>query len=133
MRPRQCINLAALQQRGWIELSDIHLTDEMLSLAKLLGHIVHQESRSPISMLKPTLAEAAVSATASQTYSTGEFPLHTDLAHWPTPAQFVVMGNLHVASQTPTLLLDTRTDVVFQQFRSLAKRAIWGSVSIMLI
>lgn len=125
MQCRRSINTATLNARGWIEISDIHSPDEMLSLAAQLGDIVHQESRPPISTLKPTPTEAAASATASQTYGTGEFPLHTDLAHWPTPARFIVMGNLSVESQTPTLLLDTRGDIALRDLRSLAKRAIW--------
>jgi len=125
MHPRPSTILAALQEHGWIEMSDIHLPGDMLSLAKHFGQVVNQESRPPISMLKPILTEAAASATASKTYGTGEFPFHTDLAHWPTPARFVVMGNFDVVSRTPTLLLDTRTDDVFRALRPLAKRAIW--------
>ena len=125
MQPRQSTILTALQEHGWIELHNIHLPSQMLSLAERLGHVVHQDSRPLISTLTPTPAQAAASATASQTYGTGEFPFHTDLANWPSPARFLVMGNFDVAAQTPTLLLDTKTDDLFSELRPLLKRAIW--------
>lgn len=121
----QSVDVAALQERGWTQIPDIYLPDELLSLAMVLGHVVHQDSRAPISKLRPIPTEKAGLATASRIHGTGEFPFHTDLAHWPTPARFVVMGNTDVISNTPTLLLDTRTDKTFQEFRPLAKRAIW--------
>lgn len=125
MHSHQSIDLAALQERGWLEIPHIYRPDQLLSLATGLGPIVHQDSRPPISKLIPIPAETAGLATASRTYGTGEFPFHTDLAHWPTPARFLVMGNTGVASHTPTLLLDTRTDATFQQLRPLARRAVW--------
>lgn len=126
MHHRRSTSFAVLQERGWLEVEEIHSPEQLLNLAEQLGQVVHQESRPVISALKPIPAEAAASATASHRYGTGEFPLHTDLAHWPTPARYLVMANLNVVSQTPTLLLDTKADRALEELRPLAKRAIWS-------
>ena len=128
MHLRHSTILSALHEHGWIEVADMHRLGDILSLAERLGHIVHQESRPLTSTLRPIPAAAAAKNTASKSYGTGEFPFHTDVAHWPTPARFIVMGNLDIASQTPTLLLDTRTDDVFKEIRPLARRATWNVV-----
>jgi len=75
--------------------SESDLSDAMLQVARALAPL-----KSPrIDRLVPRSQDAARRNSLSATFGLGAFPLHSDLAHWTTPARFVVLG---AASASPS-------------------------------
>ena len=109
------INSSELQTHGWTSFvfqgcTDEDYKSELLSIANHLGVVVPSRTGNSIcETLIPTAAHQAKVSSLSRIYSTGEFPLHIDTAHWVTPCRYVVLCCLSPGSATrPTLLLDVR-------------------------
>jgi hypothetical protein len=78
-------------------------TEEVVSS---LGVIGARGETAPVHLLKPTLAESSTPNTYSGMYGHGQFPFHTDLAHWPYPPRFLLLRCLIGYPAIPTMLLD---------------------------
>jgi hypothetical protein len=104
-----------LGSRGW-QLFDFRsisasaLTSVLLSLAGRLG--VPTPTRvggGPGDLLSPIKTEKAKPRSLSKLHEEGEFPLHIDTAHWPTPCRYLLIACFSPGSGgRPTYLLDTR-------------------------
>lgn len=98
-----------LNDRGWVELHGALGDDperSLLALADTLGQVVRSRPRSDlIDRLRPARAEATRLPSLSRRYGTGAFPLHTDTAHWLTPARYILVGCLHPGRQRRATLL----------------------------
>ena len=66
------------------------------------------EGLNSVQALKPRRSDEAPPNTYSGNFGTGEFPLHTDLAHWAVPPRFVALRCVHGTSRVSTRLLDGR-------------------------
>jgi len=109
------IDRAVLEARGWASSSlsvatDRDLREQLLTLAANLGTPTSSRSGGPVcDTLSPTRAEEAKPRSLSKIYDVGEFPLHTDMAHWVTPCRYVILACVSCGSANrPTLLIDTR-------------------------
>lgn len=79
----------------------------MLKEAKILGKpIGGRNSKRVIEELRPKSSKEAYKSSLSCKYSKGEFPLHTDTAHWPLPCRFMLLGciNPGISSRTTRIL-----------------------------
>jgi alpha-ketoglutarate-dependent taurine dioxygenase len=110
---KQAINAADLQELGW---AVGHLSpnpqhqyhDQILELAVRFGKIAHQSNASPVTVLQPQNKQIAKPNTLSAKFSTGEFPYHTDTAHWPIPARYMILACIDPgAGSRETHLLDS--------------------------
>ena len=63
---------------------------------------------SKIHALKPLRTNESTPNTYSGNYGFEEFPLHTDLAHWPLPPRFLLLRCKQGSSQVATRILDGR-------------------------
>lgn len=115
-----------LNEQGWVELQ-VALNDDLerslLALAGTLGDVVPSRPRSGlIDRLRPASVESTRLPSLSRRYGTGAFPLHTDTAHWPTPARYILVGCLHPGRKSRATLLirfqslpfDLREDVLLR-------------------
>ncbi len=109
------IDGAVLQSRGWSSLTlalatESDLREQLLALASGLGiPAATRTGGSLCDALLPTEAAAAKPRSLSKVYAVGEFPLHTDTAHWLTPCRYVMLVCVSPGSgNRPTLLMDTR-------------------------
>ena len=123
---RTSMLLEKVQTYGWANIQVSPDPVDILNLSRSLGTIVHQPSRPEISTLKPLEKNSAQANTTSALYGLGKFPFHTDLAHWPLPPRYVVMGNGNTLSNIPTLLLDTRSSGLFEHLCKNAKLGVWN-------
>lgn len=113
----QCvIDWTTLKTRGWtfVELggvSESDLREQLFALAAKFGTPTATRSFGDFcDLLIPTHAHAARSRSLSRLYSLGEFPLHSDTAHWPTPCRYLMLACASTGNGSrPTFLLDTRT------------------------
>lgn len=112
---RPVLDPDALQCRGWANYfltfdSRIELNEQVLALARQLGEPVATRIGGEISQkLRPTRAGAAKPRSLSRLYGVGEFPFHTDTAHWLMPCRYIVLVCLTPGEgRRPTYLLDTK-------------------------
>lgn len=114
-----------VQERGWARIQASADEDELLQIASGLGTIVHQTSRPQLSRLTPIASDVAAPNTASESYGTGRFPYHTDLAQWPKPPRYLIMGNAAGSSTVPTLLVDFQNLTLQAELDQKVWQALW--------
>lgn len=73
----------------------------------LLGCIDAVEGLAEVQLLTPRPITASTPNTYSGNFGTGEFPLHTDLAHWAAPPRYVALRCLSGSSTVTTSVLDS--------------------------
>jgi hypothetical protein len=97
---------ADLQRRGFVLLKANCPDLELLRIAKDLGPPVPSTPGAPvISELRPRQPLTQKTQTFSSLYGLASFPFHTDTAHWPVPARFVILRDIGESHDRPTLLL----------------------------
>jgi len=79
----------------------------------LLGCIDVVDGLAEFQLLTPRPLTASTPNTYSGNFGTGEFPLHTDLAHWATPPRYVVLRCLSGTSSVTTSVVDSLGVVQF--------------------
>jgi L-asparagine oxygenase len=73
-----------------------------------LGQIEVVEGLSAIQSLTPQDKAEALSNTYSGNFGLGEFPLHTDLAHWVIPPRYLALRCIRGVASVGTRLFDGR-------------------------
>ena len=94
---------------GYIVVSQIDRTD-LVAIATSLGCIsVDARDTQTVREISPQRFEGATPNSLSSRFGDGEFPPHTDVAHWGEPARFVMLYCQHPGSGSrPSYLLDTQ-------------------------
>ena len=89
-------------RRGWLagETTEI--------VASTIGDVAYVAGVRDVQVLRPHALEQATPNTYSGNYGLGEFPFHTDLAHWALPPRYFLLRCLSGAKAVATLLLDGR-------------------------
>lgn len=72
----------------------------------LLGTPLTLAGFSTVQELRPHRALDAAPNTYSGNFGVGEFPMHTDLAHWAIPPRYLVLRCIQGASEVSTGLID---------------------------
>lgn len=78
-----------------------------LNAVSLLGCIDTVEGLAKVQLLTPRLITASTPNTYSGNFGTGEFPLHTDLAHWAVPPRYIALRCLSGTNTVSTSVLDS--------------------------
>lgn len=110
-------------------MADAVASDDLHGIAASLGELrIDPRNPEPIRDICPQPRAEAKPNTLSSRYGMGQFPFHTDVAHWPLPARFVILYCQQPGSGArPTLLLDSWSwDLDEAQERALT-REIWKS------
>ncbi|RYG99245.1 MAG: hypothetical protein EON58_04615 [Alphaproteobacteria bacterium] len=76
------------------------------ALVDVIGTLATMESGSAYSTLEPMPEQHASPVSYSGMYGMGEFPFHTDLAHWRQPPRFLLLRCVTGFREVPTLLVD---------------------------
>ena len=114
--------------KGFATISGIQLADVM-SLAKDLGEVT-MDKRSPdlYRRISPQNQDVTKINTLSSRYGMGEFPFHTDVAHWKKPASYVLLYCEDVgAGHRPTQLIDTQAWSISTSLRHSLTCELWKS------
>ncbi len=72
----------------------------------LLGAVLTLEGFSAVQELRPHAVSAAPPNTYSGNFGTGEFPMHTDLAHWAVPPRYLALRCIEGAREVATGVVD---------------------------
>lgn len=109
------LDRAALEARGCTtvhvaETCESDFAERLLAIARGLGTPTSMRTGGGVcDVLSPTEAANAKPRSLSKIHGLGEFPLHTDTAHWVTPCHYVMLACLSPGSgNRHTLLMDTQ-------------------------
>ncbi|QRN96003.1 TauD/TfdA family dioxygenase [Archangium violaceum] len=117
--------LEELKNNGWTVLDDVVESAAFLQLAHSIGAPSIGIHRYRIEHLSPTTANAAKAGTMSSQYGLGEFPLHTDTAHWPTPARYILLRSVGLSHSRSTIIASTKDLPFNPEQRHLIAQGTW--------
>lgn len=72
----------------------------------LLGEVLTLDGFSAVQELRPHAKSNAPPNTYSGNFGTGEFPMHTDLAHWAIPPRYLALRCIKGAPEVATSVFD---------------------------
>lgn len=107
-----------LRSDGWAVLASS--STNILDVAMEFGVAVTQPGRSMVQPLVPSSRESAPPKSMSAIYGLSDFSPHTDVAHWPAPARFLILRSLLNETRTPTYLMDSHA------MASNAEKKVWS-------
>lgn len=101
--------------------------EDLKAVISRLGHVrVDDRSPDPVREISPQSIDLAKTNTLSSRYGAGQFPFHTDAAHWEKPARYLVLYCVNPGGGArPTLLQDSNKWHFSDAEIDLACRAIW--------
>jgi len=91
-----------LERDGFIQFKGSLVGKDALSIASNLGDIAHVPGAQVVQTLVPSETALKEASSYSGNYGMGEFPFHTDLAHWFKPPRFLLLRCV-----TPSTLVTT--------------------------
>lgn len=109
--------------QGWALLREFEPSLPTSKAFVCLGEIDRVEGLNEVQTLRPREINTAPPNTYSGNFGKGEFPLHTDLAHWAVPPRFLALRCIRGSSDVPTRILDSR-EVVLSIGQSTLRRAL---------
>lgn len=115
-----------LAEHGFVLLVGIKV-EELSRIAAGLG-IITVDRRSPEAFRRISPQETAYAKpnTLSSRFGSGQFPFHTDAAHWSTPPTHLMLYYEHPGrGKRCTHLLDTRRWFPDSSFQIALKSAVW--------
>ena len=104
---------AELEKRGYLLLKQWYSGTSTEEVARIAGSVLDVEKVAAthkiqtVQTLRPRETTDAKSNTYSGTFGLGEFPLHTDYAHWETPPRYLMLRCLEGTASVSTYLLPT--------------------------
>src|SRR5262249_25232473 len=119
-----------LRSRGWAFLARFERSWSTLRVAEFFGSIMDFSSISgyeklpTVQRLRPRAVEDAKPTIYSGTYGMGEFPIHTDLAHWYRPPRYFILRCIRGNPDVGTLAFDGH-DAVNTLGRDHFRRALF--------
>ncbi|WP_409500548.1 hypothetical protein ACJ7Z2_01315 [Mannheimia glucosida] len=84
-----------------------------LDVAKSIGKVIETNYFDTVQTLIPKIAEKEYKNSYSGNYGLGEFPFHTDMAHWYIPPKYLLLRCIVPAPNVPTNLINLYS--IFQE------------------
>lgn len=88
-------------------------TISTLDVAKSMGRIIETNFFDTVQILKPKIADKEHKSSYSGNYGLGEFPFHTDMAHWYIPPKYLLLRCIIPAPNVPTNIINLNS--IFQE------------------
>jgi len=121
------VDFFELNTKGWSTVYDVHDTDALVSLASQLGEPI-STSKGLVSCILPKESKDALEGTFGKTYGLSQYPLHTDTAHWPIPAKYVILHACGDIRRNTTLLsVRSLLSLLDEPSKKQLEKAIWCS------
>lgn len=86
-------NLSNLKRDGFVQFKGNILGNDTLSVANVLGSVAQRDvsGADVVQSLVPSEIKSKEASSYSGNFGMGEFPFHTDLAHWYKPPRFLLL------------------------------------------
>lgn len=95
-----------ISERGYALIARHRPELKTLDAVSLLGCVLTLEGFSAVQELRPHAKSSAPPNTYSGNFGTGEFPMHTDLAHWAVPPRYLALRCIKGAPEVATSVFD---------------------------
>lgn len=95
-----------VSERGYALIARHKPELKTVDAVSLLGRVLTLEGFSAIQELRPRAKSDAPPNTYSGNFGTGEFPMHTDLAHWAVPPHYLALRCIKGAPEVATSVFD---------------------------
>jgi L-asparagine oxygenase len=95
-----------LQRDGFVVLDSYEPEQPTEKLLDAIGEALVLGKGGAVHQLRPHKLSDAPINTYSGNYGLGEFPLHTDLAHWYLPPRYFLLRCIYGFGDVPTLVVD---------------------------
>jgi hypothetical protein len=118
--------LADLGTRGWALVDGVSSREDLLELAKALGHPEPTPNGETVKEIRVTKANEARPGTQSALFGIGRFPLHTDTVFWPVPVRYVVLrAQGDTRRPTTVMAFEDLLQKCGSGARALVERSVW--------
>lgn len=97
-----------LEAHGYAFVSEYLPEKETVEAISQVGNVQRLAGTNEKQTLTPLESSDSTPNTYSGNYGRGEFPLHTDLAHWSNPPKYLVLRCIVGAQNVATRLIDSR-------------------------
>jgi L-asparagine oxygenase len=97
-----------LRESGYVRIKAITAVETTLEIAQRLGSVSAISEVAPVQELIPRPAEQASASSYGGMYGLGQFPLHTDMAHWYLPPHYFLLRCVQPAPEVKTFVLHSR-------------------------
>ena len=102
-------NLAGeLAEKGFVRVKAVTEDETTLEIARRHGLVSVIADVSPVQVLIPRASGQTSASSYGDMYGLGQFPLHTDMAHWYIPPRFFLLRCVRPAAEVKTLVLHSR-------------------------
>lgn len=109
MRSANVKNLASdLRENGYSRVRTITAAETTFEIARRLGSPSVISGVATVQELVPRSIGQASDSSYGRIYGLGQFPLHTDMAHWCVPPHYFLLRCVQPAPQVKTLALHSR-------------------------
>ncbi|MHB1331048.1 MAG: TauD/TfdA family dioxygenase [Sulfuriferula sp.] len=95
-----------VSERGYAFIARHKPELKTIDAVSLLGCALTLEGFSAVQELRPHAKSSAPPNTYSGNFGTGEFPMHTDLAHWAVPPRYFALRCIKGAQEVATCVFD---------------------------
>ena len=95
-----------------------------LEIARRLGSASVISDVTPVQELIPRAADQVSSSSYGAMYGLGQFPLHTDMAHWYLPPHYFILRCVRPAPKVRTLVVHSR-DLLADEDEVTLRRALF--------
>lgn len=95
-----------VSEHGYVLIAQHKPELETVEAVSLLGTILTLMGFSTVQELRPHAKSSAPPNTYSGNFGMGEFPMHTDLAHWAVPPRYLALRCIRGASGVATSVFD---------------------------
>ncbi|MGZ5621601.1 MAG: hypothetical protein ACXWFG_12120 [Methylobacter sp.] len=92
-----------LTEDGYVRFDGHLFGDNTLDIAANIGTVINIPGASTVQELLPTRKESIKASSYSGNYGIGEFPFHSDMAHWFRPPRYLLLCCI-----VPSILVETR-------------------------
>jgi len=96
------LNLGILKRDGFVQFKGNLVGEDTFGIANSLGNVANVPGAQIVQTLIPSDSTLKESSSYSGNYGMGEFPFHTDMAHWYKPPRFLLLRCV-----TPSVLVTT--------------------------
>lgn len=113
-----------LARYGFVFLNEFGTCSNILEIGKRLGGIYKVPTMPLVQSLTPRCKETEKSNTYSGLFGYGDFPFHTDMAHWHVPPRYIVM-RCEIPNEDVSTRIVSANTVLPDHRSSIARRALF--------
>jgi len=118
------LEFESLDQNGFVKFSCNSFDENTLEIAQTIGCVASLPGIAIVQTLRPCGIETKQKNSYSGNFGMGEFPLHTDMAHWYVPPRFFVLRCVQAAQEVHTNFVPAR-EIIGSEDHITLKRALF--------